>query len=87
MLLTKHARDRWLERFPELDPAKEWADASTSTGRVGKRRLAKIRASCPAHEVSKDFKGVYYKLSPSGVVFVVTPPETVITVFPLEKEE
>lgn len=90
--MTHHAQARWSERFSHLDLTEVW----TKAGRVGKKTMAAIRAACPAHVdvTTREFKGFYYRISRfysmtskehSQIVFVVTPPETIITVFPLCK--
>lgn len=83
MNMTRHARARWIERFPTLDPQVEWQQA----GRVGRRLRARIRSQCPAHAhlASGLFKGFYYRLSRAGVVFVVAAPDTIVTVFRLDR--
>lgn len=81
--MSRHALDRWSQRCPGLDPDMEWHGAR----RASKKVRARIREACPAHAEygTALFKGYYYRVSRSGVVFVVAPPETVVTVFVLEK--
>lgn len=83
---TQHASERFATRFPGVDRDLEWASALTSSGRVGEQRKRQIRAQCPhhAHEVTRNFRRFYYRLGRSGCVFVVVPPVTIITVFPLQ---
>lgn len=83
---TRHASRRFVLRFPGIDPHAEWASAMTASGRIGENRKRRIRVQCPAHasEVNRNFRGSYYRLGASGCVFVVRPPYTIITVFPLQ---
>ena len=78
MRLSTHAKKRWEERFPSLDPQTEWVNSR----RVGKRLRRQIGRKCPGNKryALGMFSGRYYLLSKGGVVFVVAPPETVITV-------
>lgn len=86
---SNHAARRWLERFPHLAPAEEWASAMTPSGRVGKSRRARIRKQCREHaaagEIAATFRRVYYRVSAEGVVFVVAPGYVIVTVFPLQR--
>ena len=77
MILTHHAHLKWRERFPDLDIEREWAAARRCPTNV-KRAL---RKSCPEHKrfMHATFKGRYL-LATDSVVFVVSPPEVVITV-------
>jgi len=65
----------------------EWRNALRSPGRCGKKTIARIRRMCPGHRevTGRSFKGFYYRVSKNRVVFVVTPPTTIITVFELPK--
>lgn len=78
MIMSQHAMDRWTERCPNLDPSVEWLTSKPA----GRRTRRYLRESCPNHKkyASQSFNGYYYKISQKGVIFVVTPPETVITV-------
>src|SRR5690606_2313727 len=80
--MTRHARERWAERFPSLNLKWEYEHAQP----CGAKRRAKIREQCRhhAHLLTGQFRGKYFRLSPSGVVFVMAPQETVVTVFPYE---
>lgn len=80
MHFTMHAKMRWEERFPDFDKEIEWRQSS----RVGKKRKAQLKEQCPEHidYMGTTFKGCYYRVSNKGVVFVVSPKETVLTVFP-----
>src|SRR3990167_3263818 len=77
MILTHHACLKWKERFPDLNLEKEWAKAKPCPPKVKKA----LRKSCPEHKqfMQPTFKGRYL-LATDRVVFVVTPPEVVITV-------
>lgn len=83
MKMTRHALVRWGQRCPGLDPDMEWYGAR----RASKKVRARIRSSCPEHAEygTTAFRGYYYRVSRSGVVFVVAPPETIVTVFRLER--
>lgn len=84
---SRHARRRWAERFPHLDPVEEWFTAMTKAGVPGKSRRRQIREQCPWHArrgfISPSFQEFYYRISRSGVVFVVVPGYLILTVFPL----
>jgi len=82
LIATQHAIQRWAERFPGVDMAQAYLSA---TVRVGKKTRAKIQAACPAHGQFTNglFNGRYYKMTRDQIVFVIAPPETVITVFRL----
>ena len=77
MIVTHHAHQKWKERFPDLDIEKEWAAARRCPKKVKKA----LRVSCPEHLqfMSATFKGRYL-LATDRVVFVVSPPEVVVTV-------
>lgn len=84
--VTEHAKSRWQERFPEFDLVHEYAKSR----RLGNGRLAKRVASGLSErhrsELRGDFKRTYYLISySSGAVFVMVPPETVITVLKLPR--
>ena len=82
--MTRHAKRRFAERFPGLDPREQWSGARMN--RASGSILAQIRRQCPRHRylASGIFRGVYYKLNKaSRIVFVVVPPERIITVFAL----
>lgn len=85
---SRHASRRWRERFADLSRADEWASAMTAAGRVGRGRRRQLRRQCRGHAqmgmLSGNFRGVYYRVSRSGVVFVVAPGYRIVTVFPLE---
>ena len=80
---TPHALQRFAERFPGLDLKLEWTSAIRSRS-VGKRLFNLLRQSCPENAPrfmsDRTFKGVYYKVSKHGVVFVVKPPLVIVTV-------
>lgn len=77
MILTHHAYLKWKERFSDLDIKKEWAAARICPPKVKKT----LRKSCPEHKkfMRATFNGRYL-LATDRVVFVVAPPEVVITV-------
>jgi len=79
MIVTKHARIRWKERFPDKDI---WAEFSNATINIKKKTKKKILAKCEqnAWYYEDGFKGRYMVKNRDGVVFVVAPPETIITV-------
>lgn len=79
MQVTEHARQRWTERFPGSSLEETYGRAQ----RVGNKSRKRIRDSCPAHEryMSRVFKGRYFLRTGDGVVFVMAPGETIITVF------
>lgn len=84
MTITDHAYKRWLERFPELNLVDEYAKAKR---RVGKKMRIKIRESCPKNTqyCTRKFNGRYMRMTNEGIVFVVAPPETIITVLDYRK--
>lgn len=84
-MYTDHALERIAERFAGVDIDSEYARAR----RVGRKTRQKIKASCPVSAktwMRGGFKGRYYLLSRSKIVFVVHAPETVVTVFRLESD-
>lgn len=89
MQATKHAETRWLERFPTLDMEEVFAGAHC---RIGRKTRQKLRAACPAHEhyLHREFHGRYFRMArvnDARIIFVVAPPDRVITVFDLNKKE
>ena len=82
--LTRHAAKRIAERFSHLNMVEEWAKAKRQ--KTGRKKIAKIRRQCQCHlkVTTRSFNGYYYKVSPvNKVVFVVAPPQTIVTVFTL----
>lgn len=80
---THHALRRSAERFPGIDIDEEYR-GSRGAGRS--KTLKKIREQCKINGriyATKKFNGVYYLISKSDIVFVMTKPEKVITVFKL----
>lgn len=81
MIATNHAKNRWTQRFPELDMATEYA-ASKGIGRGLLYRQA--TAFISEGNIKKDFKngGTHYMLisKRSGAVFIMDKGEIVITV-------
>ena len=85
---TEHAVKRFAERCAGLDMMEEWRSAIRSRG-LTRRMLHYVRTSCKVNGpvyATGVFKGVYYKLSKSGIVFVMRPPLEVVTVFPAPRE-
>lgn len=83
---TQHALERIAERFADIDIENAYANS----GRVGRKTRQKIKASCPVSArkwMSGGFKGRYYRITKDKIVFVVQPPETVVTVFRLDMEQ
>lgn len=81
-IFTPHALERIAERFSTLNMEEEFARAR----RIGKRVKSKIAASCPNAAriyMRGGFKGRYYMMTRDEIIFVVEPPETVVTVFKL----
>lgn len=80
MIVTNHARQRWNERFPDMCIENTFAQARN---RVGKKTKKKIKESCPNNlqYCSSVFRGRYMRMTRGGIVFVIAPPEVIITVF------
>jgi len=81
LILTKHAEQRWVERFSNLCIDYEFIHAK----KPKKVALANIKSQCPQHVSIMKREAIYglvYKLSPSDVVFVCNECDVVITVFP-----
>ena len=90
MIMTKHAKLRWSQRFGKFGAKEVFANSRTPTKNV----LKDIRKQCPAScSRTKISTGGYYKLHKRiGAVFVVnldsdSGEEIVITVFPYNKGE
>lgn len=80
MTLTKHAKQRWSERFSNLSMEHEYTNAVKPKKVV----LANIKTQCPEHAsmMKRDTqRGLAYKISPNGVVFVCGKMGVIITVF------
>ena len=83
---SRHASQRWAERFPGIN----WEDVLTRAKRPGHKARKKIRQLAPnhAHENTGSFDHGKYLLwsRRDGVVFVIAtePVEIVVTVFPTE---
>jgi len=86
VIVTPHAQARWEERFPGEELAAAYAQAQR--GRVGRKTRAKLRKACPGNlqYMTSGFAGRYYLMTPTNIVFVMQPPETIITVFRLEDQ-
>lgn len=77
--LTNHARKRWQQRFAKLNISEQYSNA----GRPNKKLLKQIKATCPGHHhcrKSRTSNGRYFRATKDGIVFVVAPPETIITI-------
>lgn len=85
MQLTHHAKQRWDQRFPDLDPEQEWSKAR----RLGRGLREALRKKCPrhAHLIRGHLvAGVYYRHTVDSRICWVVNIETdnVITVFSLD---
>ena len=78
MKLTRHAKKRWEERFPDLDVENEFAKVR----RVGRAVKKKIKKSCPKNTeyCGRAFRGRYLMMTREKIVFVMAPGNIVITV-------
>ncbi len=79
-MFTKHARERFSERFPGMDFAQTFEGA----GRVGRKVRANISKRCKSHEPASVDRanGVFYRFNKKAdAVFVCKEPEIVLTVF------
>lgn len=88
---TPHALERFAQRFPNLDIRAEWLTAINSKG-LNKLMWNHVRRNCPLNGERymsqwRMFKGIYYKLSKGGVVFVIRPPMEVVTVLRVPEPE
>ena len=83
MIWTPHAEQRARERFPDVDLENLYPRAR----RAGKKLKQKIRAACPtaSKKYMRGFNGRYVMVTACRVVFVMQAPETVVTVFRLER--
>lgn len=84
-IFTKHARQRFAERFPGMDLAQTFEMA----GRVGRKTRATISKRCESHApVTIDrANGVFYLLNKrADAVFVCKEPVIVLTVFPHRRD-
>lgn len=81
---TRHALQRWAERFP----SQRMAEAFERARRPGKSARKKILRQLGDHarELARR-RGRYFLVSRSGAVFICAPPEIVITVFPLTGDQ
>lgn len=76
MRLSRHAQDRWDARCKGMDVQEEWERSRPITA----KRLARLRHHSGRQHNHRP--GAEYRLSPSGVVFVLCG-QTVITVWTL----
>lgn len=79
MIVTKHARARWSERFDGLDIFKEFEGARY---KVGQKLRKRIRRACPGHLIylSRNFNGRYLAKTKDGIIFVMGANDLIITV-------
>ena len=84
VIFSKHSVRRWRERFPDLDMDLIYANSK----RCGKKTKRKVANSCPGHSElwRGGFKGKYLRIAKHWIVFVIAPPETVITVLDFRRE-
>lgn len=82
MRLTHHAAARWRQRFPHLDPEKEWSRSFEPK----RNSLAKILALSGWHRHATECGLISYRVTSKRVVFVVAEGETVVTVFRLPRD-
>jgi hypothetical protein len=85
---TNHAIKRWAERFPELDMKREFFKAVRPLS-ASEFALIRRRSSNPKSilRANKDFKGVYFRKTDSGICFVIAPGEVVLTAFVVNRGE
>ena len=83
MRMTDHARKRWAQRFPDLDPEEEYLRARRTT----KRQRTQIRKQAPiASKKHYPSEGLYYLYTRrSNIVWAMAAKEIVITVFPFHE--
>ena len=86
MKVTRHAKKRWRERCPELNIETEFARARRRMGKKLRRIVAR-RSPKHLHYCDTVYKGRYMVTTPEWIVFVVTPPEKIITVLDLRTEK
>lgn len=84
--ITKHAADRWAERFPGRDIEAEYARAR----RVGRKTKRRIKEACEVSYLrwhTGIYKGRVLRMTRDGIVFVVgmckDADDVIITVYPL----
>jgi len=79
-ILTDHAKERWAMRFQNMDLFEEYSRAR----KPSKKIMKLIRESCPSHQTEqREFMDAYYLSTRQGIVFIMRPPEVVVTVFDL----
>lgn len=81
-IFSPHALERIAQRFDGVDMGNKFELSS----RVGKKTRQKIKAACPvsAEKWMRDgFQGRYYRITKDKIVFMVEPPERIVTVFRL----
>ena len=84
LIVTNHAKARWSERFPKLDIEITYLQ----TRSVGRGTRKKVKKSCPEHIdlCNIKFKSRYLLMTRQGIVFVMQPPETVVTVLDFRQD-
>jgi hypothetical protein len=83
LLISDHARTRWAERFPERDIENEYAQAKQRVGKKTKRRIEASNPVAYPQWHKGGFKGRYFCMTRSRIVFVMAAPEIIVTVFQL----
>ena len=79
---TNHALARWKQRFAGIDRDMELSSATL----VGKKIKKRIKRSCPVSAerwMQGGFKGRYYMMGRSQIVFVIQAPGQIVTAFHL----
>ena len=84
-VFTKHARQRFRERFPGMDLAQTFESAGIVSRKVRKTISKRCKGHQPASITREN--GVFYRFNrKADAVFVCKEPETVLTVFPYRRE-
>jgi len=81
IIITEHARRRWAERYKNRCIYYEYSLAK----KPKKAELNGIHKQCPDHTKLVNMGvpiNTAYKLTPTGIVFVCTPDNVIVTVFP-----
>lgn len=73
--MTRHALDRWQERFSYLELAEELENSKPAT-------RSQRKAIASTSSISYDHKNNTYQVSSAGVVFVIRN-DCIVTVFPI----
>lgn len=74
---SRHARERWKERFPGINKSIELSSARS----VGKKIKKRIKNLTPVNAVRymNGFNGRYYLVGQSNIVFVIDSKDQIIT--------